>query len=105
MSRLEAMTSCPPCHSERVSSGRIVSAGEGQRLVFRPSSLRMSSFTVHGGVPLADESLVCENCGLVWGSVDLHRSRSSCGGIAAIQIYEWFPVQQRAHIATGWLIR
>jgi hypothetical protein len=67
---LNTMTHCPKCQSDRVSAGRIVSDGEGQPSVFRPASLRASSFTLHGGVGLRKACFACAECGLVWGFVD-----------------------------------
>jgi hypothetical protein len=61
------MNTCPECQSKRVVTGKLVQHGGSTSAVFRPSKTRFATLSVAGGVKLAEESLACLDCGLVWG--------------------------------------
>ena len=70
MMRSHAMPQCPKCQSQEVVTGKMVQYGGSTSAVFRPTKTRFATLSVAGGVPVADESLACLDCGLVWTVAD-----------------------------------
>lgn len=59
---------CPKCQSERTVKGSII-GGESFGGVFRPETLISWHITLRDGVEVG-ESFACQECGLVWSSLD-----------------------------------
>ena len=64
------MQQCPKCHSQQVVIGKMVQYGGSTSAVFRPTKTRFATLSISGGVPVAEESFACLDCGLVWTVAD-----------------------------------
>ena len=62
------MPECLKCHSQRVSSGSIVTPTGTGLVVFRPEGLKFFAVTAYGGTEIAVNGCACLDCGLVWSS-------------------------------------
>ena len=62
------MVQCLKCQSERVITGRIVSADDGEPASFCPPNIRFLALALTQGPELEEKGYACLDCGLVWGS-------------------------------------